>query len=60
MFKKQNETKKIKGHLQLNSSELILMLQGWKIIQHGWNAKFAFRYSIPQFNQKRGSLWMAF
>lgn len=30
------------------------MLQGWKIIQHGWNAKLAFWYSIPQFNQKCG------
>lgn len=36
------------------------MLQGWKIIQDGWNVKFAFRYAIPQFRQKQGVLQKAF
>lgn len=37
--------------MQLNSYEFIFVFLGWKIIQHGWSVKFAFRYSISQFSQ---------
>lgn len=50
---KQNK----KTNKPLNSSELITMLQGWKIIQHGWNVKSTFRYSIPKFSPKYCVLW---